>query len=118
MPTITTPSGYVVSICDYVPYGLRRQLQKMMIGNNDLDVDTAKAPNNLGTVKIKASALFDAQDESLKTMVLSVRVGETTKTDPSDILSTVMSWPSADGECVMQAVNSITQKERVPNSKG
>jgi hypothetical protein len=102
--TITTPSGYKVTLKEEsdLTYRDRRSIQKVFLSGTKLSQNTNKED-----FEINAGTILDAQEALLKTMLLSI----TDKDDQAvsgDLYEFIMNWKNAqDADAVFDVVNEI-----------
>lgn len=105
-----TPSGYRVELRDFFSIAGRRAVQKVMAKYfPDLGPDTD--PSDF---RIPLIAKYEAEEESLRQMVLSVVLPDGS-TAPDPVVA-VGDMPETDGALVYDKINELTE-ERVPRTR-
>lgn len=120
---IETPSGYKVTVRDFVPFGFKRELEKMFYEHFRLKGEDIKKAAGSGTTEglggmsiedISGSVLYEMQEKALRFLVVQIELpsekeGEAGKviTDKGEIYNTIMGWKEDDGQKVSDAVNKI-----------
>lgn len=119
---ITTPSGYQVTLKDFLPFGFKRQLEKMFYEHFKLKGedfkkaagDTNKDEIGASVDDISGSVLYDMQEKALEFLVEKVEIKQDggaslilSKKD--EIMQAVYSWKEEDGQAIMDKVNELTK---------
>lgn len=97
--TITTPKGIAVELYTYLTGRERRDMQGVFLKDVELANITGDTPEFKG---FKASALTEAQDYLLKTIIVSVGGSS------ADCLNAVLNMEADEYEYVLAEVNKVT----------
>ncbi len=109
--TITTPSGYEVHLKDYLAFGEKRQLEKLIASKIKVSTDVNQ---KVDIAPVEGSINYEMQDMAFAFLVQKiVKDGEELTTKLYD---EVMTWKEEDGTVVYEAIDKITAKP-VANSK-
>lgn len=99
---ITTPSGYKVTVKDFITFGQRRELERILISASKVNPQT----QTMG--EISPSALYDVQDKAVEMLVTQIEKGHEQQIIASGFVSEIASWKEEDGAVVYAKINEIT----------
>ncbi len=103
--TITTPSGYEVHIKDYLAFGEKRQLEKLIASKIKVSTDSNQ---KIDIAPVEGSINYEMQDMAFGFLVQKiVKEGEELT---AKLYDEVMSWREEDGQVVFQAIDEVTSK--------
>lgn len=110
--TITTPSGYEVSIKDFLSFGEKRQLEKLIASRIKIKADSNQ---KIDMAPVDASINYEMQDMAFGFLVQKIIKGEQEIT--TNLYDEIMSWPEGDGQAVFNAINEVTAAPLVQAEK-
>src|SRR5262245_38298935 len=100
---ITTPSGYEVHLKDYLSFGEKRQLEKLIASRVMVKTDGSQ---KVDIAPVEGSINYDMQDMAFGFLVLKVVKDGQELT--ANLYDEIMSWREADGQAVFNAINEVT----------
>lgn len=120
---ITTPSGYKVTLKDFLPFGFKRQLEKMFYehfklkGEDFKKAATTENKDEIGASveDISGSVLYEMQEKALEFLIDKIEIpqeegkSDLVLTDKNKIMEMIYSWKEEDGNAVMVKVNEMTK---------
>jgi hypothetical protein len=112
---ITTPSGYKVTFKPFVSFGVKRQIQRVLMASAKVD------PKDPDKIEFSPAAMLDSQDLAVKLLVerIEVKGQETTYvTIPEQVLETIQGWPEPDGQAVYDKIDQLTNSTEDPKKRG
>ncbi len=119
--TITTPSGYVVTLAEKLTYGAIRELQKFLAKGVTMSAKDfkklQKASNDKTDValellpSIDASKLLEYQEIAFPYLVKEITINGVRHT--KDLFELVNDWEEVDGDPVYKAIDEIVGKYNV-----
>lgn len=106
---ITTPSGYVVTFKDEadLTYRDKRSVQKAFLSSTSVNQKTS------GTVDMKASVIFEAQDELLKIILLSIKTKDGVEIKDNLFDYVGMKLPDEDAEAIYKVVTETLTTSKI-----
>ncbi len=109
---ITTPSGYEVHVKDFLSFGEKRQLEKLIASRIKVKAD---ADNKVDISPVDGSVNYEMQDMAFGFLVQKIlKEGAEITTSLYD---EIMSWHEADGKAVFDAINEVTAAPLVQPKK-
>ncbi len=97
---VITPSGHKVYIKQSITYGEEREIEKASVSRIVVDPTSKK-------MIYDGSSAFDAEDLSLKLLVVKVIDKDGHEFTGDTILPTILSWGRADAKAVYGAVDKV-----------
>lgn len=100
---IKTPSGYEVTLKDFLSFGEKRELMKPIMAHTKI---TPSDGNKANIQEMSIDFIDDVQDKAFSFLVQKIKInGEEMTTNLYDV---VMNWPEKDGVAVFDAIDQIT----------
>ncbi len=109
---ITTPSGYEVHLKDFLTFGEKRQLEKLVASKIRVKADANK---QVDIEPVEGSINYEMQDMAFNFLIQKIVKGEEEIT--AKLYEEVMSWREEDGDPVYEALDKITAKPVVDSKK-
>lgn len=109
---ITTPSGFEVHIKDYLSFGEKRQLEKLIASRITVK---ANANQKVDISPVEGSINYEMQDMAFGFLVQKI-VKESEELT-TNLYDEIMSWREADGKAVFDAINEVTAAPLVQPKK-
>lgn len=109
---ITTPSKYEVHIKDYLSFGEKRQIEKLVASKVMVK---AGGKEQVNVEPVSGSLNYEMQDLAFGFLVQKIIKGEEEIT--TKLYDEVMSWREEDGSVVFDAINEVTSKSPLVASK-
>ncbi len=102
---ITTPSGYEVHINDFLSFGEKRQLEKLVASKVMVKAD---GKQEVDVQPVSGSLNYEMQDMAFSFLVRKIIKGE--EEVSVKLYDEVMGWKEEDGIAVFDAINEVTSK--------
>lgn len=101
---IKTPSGYSVELKDFLTFGQRRAIEKLLISKSKINPQTQSLSD------IEPSLLYEVQDEAFKMLVTKIINDKGTVVE-GDLFKFVNELPEEDGQLIYKTINDITNSQ-------
>lgn len=105
MKTITTPSGHIVEFKEYLTFGERRAVNRLMTDKIKINIQGGKSVSD----PLPASVMIDMQNEIFKRVIVSITEKGKEKVmsdgDGTKLIQLVESWEEADGQFVFDEID-------------
>lgn len=107
---ITTPSGYEVHLKDFLSFGEKRQLEKLIASK--IKVRTDGSSKKVDVEPVEGTINYDMQDMAFRFLVLKIikKTDSDSQEITSNIYDEVMTWQEEDGNAVFAAIDQVTSK--------
>lgn len=96
----TTPSGHQVFVKDFLTYGDRRAIKRMMTGEMKIRVEDGESVSD----PLSASIMLDLEEEIFRRVIEKIVLSDGNEVG-GDLLEAVYGWPENDGEAVFSFIN-------------
>lgn len=108
--TITTPSGYQVTISERLTYRQRIELDKIVFANTKIKADEKGKPN---MSDMDASFVFEMNKTAVGFLVTEIKVEDKVYTSKDmNLYELILDWDEKDGVAVMDAIDKVTSPSK------
>jgi hypothetical protein len=104
--TITTPSGHRVEIKDFLSFGDKRHLERMMTDA----VKIRKTNDGMISEPFTGSFVMDVQEEAVRRMIVGITLADGTQ-PTGNFKDVIDSWNSKDGQFVYDEIDRLYGSE-------
>lgn len=101
---IKTPSGYSVTLKDFLSFGEKREISKPIMARTK--IKPAQGGKEADIQEMTFDFLDEMQDKAFGFLVQKIEIAGEEKTE--GLYEIVMSWPEKDGQAVFDAIDKIT----------
>lgn len=109
---ITTPSGYNVTIKDYMSFGASREIQRVTLSTVKVMVNGSKKEvKEDNAFELSPTIYYDMQDKAIELLVEKIEKSEQVIT--SDFVKEISNWSKEDAKPVYDKIDEYLKAESV-----